>query len=38
VLKAAQIRKGVPITQNAICRNENEVIPEIAKTGRWKNI
>ena len=27
ILKAAQIRQGKPITENAICRNENEVIP-----------
>jgi len=37
VLKAAQIRKGVPITDNAICRNEAEEIPEIYVTGRWIN-
>lgn len=27
VLKAAQIRQGKPVTENAICRNENEIIP-----------
>ncbi len=35
VLKAAQIRKGVPITDNAICRNEAEEIPGTYGTGRW---
>jgi uncharacterized protein (UPF0248 family) len=29
VLRAAQIRQGKPITKNAICRNENEIIPRI---------
>ncbi|HHY30055.1 MAG TPA: hypothetical protein GX520_05080 [Syntrophaceticus sp.] len=37
VLRAAQIRKGVPITDNAICRNEAEKIPEIYASGRWIN-
>lgn len=35
VLKAAQIRQGVPVTKNAICRNENENPPKIKKTNRW---
>jgi len=38
VLKAAQIRMGVPITKNAICRNEAEKVPEVVSNGRWKNI
>lgn len=29
ILRAAQIRKGYPITPNAICRNENEIVPLI---------
>ena len=35
VLKAAQIREHVNITQNAICRNENEEIPKKKINGRW---
>lgn len=31
ILRAAQIRKGYPITKNAICRNENEIVPCIKK-------
>jgi hypothetical protein len=38
VLKAAQLRKGVPITENAVCRNENEAFPATRKNGRWVNI
>lgn len=37
VLRAAQIRQGVPITKSAICRNENEIIPEIRHNTRWSN-
>lgn len=29
VLRAAQIRQGKPLTNNAICRNENEILPII---------
>ena len=36
VLRAAQLRKGVPVTPNAICRNENEEIPLVISNGRWK--
>lgn len=36
VLRAAQIRKGLPITPNAICRNENEEVPPLTKPGRWR--
>jgi hypothetical protein len=35
VLRAAQVRKGVPVTANAICRNPNEVPPGL-RYGRWK--
>jgi hypothetical protein len=34
VLRAAQIRKEVAVTPNAICRNENEVAPGF-RFGRW---
>jgi hypothetical protein len=37
VLKAAQIRMGVPVTKNALCRNKNETAPGIIQGGRWKN-
>lgn len=35
VLKAAQLRQGLPITSNAICRKEDENIPVIRTNGRW---
>jgi hypothetical protein len=35
VLRAAQLRKGVPVTDNAICRNKNEAFPAIRQNGRW---
>jgi hypothetical protein len=35
VLRAAQIRQGKPITENAICRNPEEKIPPIVISGRW---
>lgn len=35
ILRAAQIRQGMPITKNAICRNENEKAPEIMTNTRW---
>jgi hypothetical protein len=38
VLKAAQLRKGVPVTENAVCRNINEAFPAIRENGRWTNI
>ena len=38
VLKAAQLRKGVPVTKNAICRNTNEIFPSVRKSRRWANI
>ncbi len=37
VLKAAQLRQGVPVTNNAICRNIYEQPPCIRKTNRWTN-
>ena len=37
VLRAAQLRKGVPVTENAIYRNNDEVFPGIRKNGRWAN-
>ena len=38
VLRAAQLRKGVPVTENAVCRNINEVFPAIRDNGRWGSI
>lgn len=35
VLRAAEIRKGMPVTPNAICRNEEEVAPGF-RFGRWR--
>ena len=35
VLKSAQVRKGLPVTDNAICRNKNEEAPQIYVSGRW---
>lgn len=35
ILRAAQIRKGRPVTENAICRNLEEEIPNIKISGRW---
>ena len=36
VLKSAQIRKSVKITENAICKNEDECPPiQINKNNRW---
>lgn len=35
VLRVAQIRQGMPVTPNAICRNENEVPPDVIATKRW---
>jgi hypothetical protein len=36
VLKTAQIRQGLPITDNAIFNSENEVAPPIRSNTRWK--
>ncbi len=35
VLKTAQIRKGVTVTDNAICRNSDEKLPCIKQNNRW---
>ena len=35
VLRAAQIRQGVPVSSAAICRNPKEEIPPIRVTARW---
>ena len=36
ILRAAQMRQGVPVTPNAICRNDGEVAPAQVRTNRWK--
>jgi hypothetical protein len=36
VLRAAQIRQGVPVSPNAIWRKENEEPPDVVVTDRWK--
>ena len=38
VLRAAQLRKGVPVTTNAICRDKDETFPAIRYNGRWASI
>jgi hypothetical protein len=35
VLRAAQVRQGLPVTSNAISRNKHETVPEVWTTGRW---
>ncbi|NUN15650.1 MAG: hypothetical protein HUU55_18655 [Myxococcales bacterium] len=35
VLRAAQQRQGKPITENALCRNPDEKVPPLVKSGRW---
>jgi hypothetical protein len=35
VLRAAQVRKGIPVTDNALCRNKTEIIPGVVVNGRW---
>ena len=35
VLRAAQLRQGKPVTENAICRSPEEEIPPIIASGRW---
>ncbi len=35
VLRAAQLRQGLSITENAICRNPNEEPPGVKPPGRW---
>lgn len=36
VLRVAQIRQGLPVTPNAISRNEDEEPPDVVVTDRWK--
>lgn len=36
VLKAAQLRRGIPVTDNALCRNDKEDVPQICASGRWE--
>lgn len=35
VLRAAQLRQGKPVTENAICRNPEEETPPVIMSGRW---
>lgn len=35
VLRAAQLRKGIPISENALCRNPDEEFPVVRINGRW---
>lgn len=35
VLRVAQVRQGVRVTPNAICRSEREKPPGVLSTGRW---
>jgi hypothetical protein len=35
VLRAAQIRQAKDITPNAVCRNPDEVPPDVIATKRW---
>jgi hypothetical protein len=35
VLRAAQIRQGKPVTKNAICKSEDEVIPPVKASSRF---
>ena len=35
ILASAQISRGLPVSPNAIQRNEKEEFPEVQKTGRW---
>jgi hypothetical protein len=37
VLRVAQVRQGKPITANAICKNKEELPPDVRTTGRWRN-
>lgn len=36
VLRAAQVREGLPITRNAIQRTRGEVPPPVRVTSRWR--
>lgn len=35
ILMAAQVRQGMPVTPNAICRRTEEKPPPVRVTGRW---
>lgn len=35
ILRAAQIRQGVPVTATARCNDEEEVIPPVKASKRW---
>lgn len=35
ILRAAQLRMGRPISENAICRNPEEEIPPVVISNRW---
>lgn len=35
VLRAAQIRQGKPVSDNAKCLNEDELIPAVKASKRW---
>lgn len=35
VIRAFQVRQGLPATPNATWRSRNEVAPDIVKKGRW---
>ncbi len=36
VLRAARLRKKLPVTKSCLCRNKNEVIPPVIMQARWK--
>lgn len=36
VLRAAQLRQGKSVTDNAICYNPDEEVPRLVISGRWK--
>jgi len=38
VLRAAQIRQGKQITGNALCRNEEEKLPQTVRGNRWQRL
>ena len=38
VLRAAQIRQGKQITVNALCRNEEEPLPQTVRGNRWQHL
>jgi hypothetical protein len=38
VLRAAQLRQGVPVNPTALCRSPDEEIPPVRITARWEGI